>query len=133
MRLCLPIPNFSRSLALAMFGLSSFSLPSLAQYAPSCLLNGVKIYCSITSFAQSKGSWQRNSVVLADDRRIDLHVDRRTCREERGDKLCLARITMRDARGSGTAQGHYRVHRWEGGVSHSYAAEGVELTYFFMD
>jgi len=25
------------------------------------------------------------------------------------------------------------VHRWEGGVSHSYAAEGVELTYFFMD
>ncbi len=127
------LQSFARGLALALVGFASLTLPSRAQYAPSCLLNGVKIFCSITSFARSDSAWLKTTVVLADDRRIDLHVNRSSCREERGDTFCLARITMRDSRGSGTAQGHYRVHRWEGGVSHRFAAGGVDLTYFFMD
>lgn len=133
MRLGLHHPLLARGLVLAWVGWSSLTLPSLAQYAPNCLLNGVKIFCSITSFGRPDSAWQKTTVVLADERRIDLHVNRSSCREERGDTFCVARITMRDSRGSGTAQGHYRLHRWEGGVSHTYAAGGVELTYFFMD
>lgn len=133
MRFLPRIPVLSGGLATVLIGWASLASPSQAQYAPRCLLNGVRIFCAITSFGRAEGTWQKTTVLLADDRRIDLQVNESTCRKEGNDKFCLARITMRDSRGSGSSQGFYQLHRWEAGVSHRYKARALDLTYFFMD
>jgi hypothetical protein len=127
------IPALSGGLATVLICWASLVAPSQAQYAPRCLLNGVRIFCAITSFGRAEGTWQKTTVVTADDRRIDLQVNESTCRKEGDDKFCLARITMRDSRGSGSSQGFYQLHRSEAGVSHRYLAGALVLTYYFMD
>lgn len=126
-------PTPSLWLTLVLIGLPGADTAALAQYSPRCLLNGVQVVCAITSYGRSGGAWQQTTIVLDDERRIDLHVDRSTCQEEKGDTSCSARITMRDSMGSGSAMGRYLMHRSEGGVSHRYWAGGIDLTYFFMD
>jgi hypothetical protein len=120
-------------LTLALLGWPGVGTSALAQYSPRCVLNGVQVFCAITSYGRPGGPWQKTTIVLDDERRIDLHVDRSTCQEEKGDTSCSARITMRDSMGSGSAMGRYLMHRSEGGVSHRYWAGGIDLTYFFMD
>ena len=126
-------PTPSLWLTLVLIGLPGADTAALAQYSPRCLLNGVQVVCAITSYGRPGGAWQQTTIVLDDERRIDLHVDRSTCQQEKGDTSCSARITMRDSMGSGSAMGRYLMHRSEGGVSHRYWAGGIDLTYFFMD
>jgi hypothetical protein len=82
---------------------------------------------------RSEGTWQITTVVLSDDRRIDLAVNRNPLRKYCDDTFCLARITMRDSRGSRSSQGFYHLHRSEAGLSQRYKEGALDLTYIFMD
>jgi hypothetical protein len=107
--------------------------PVMGQYSPRCRLNGQQVYCAITNYAHRENGWSLTTVVLADDRRLDLEVDRDNCRRKPGETVCPARIRLRDAEGAQTLTGTYRAKHSEAGVTHQYQGGKVDLIYVFMD
>jgi hypothetical protein len=122
-----------QTLGAALLTAAFLQLPVLAQFSPKCQLNGKEVFCAMTSYGTTPDGWQRTTVVLSDDRIMKLHYDDKACRTEQGDQVCPARITVIERTGPRSVYGTYRLQRFEGGVTHRYQANGVDLRFFYMD
>jgi hypothetical protein len=127
-----PFPHLP-SLGLALLTSAFLQTPALAQFSPKCRLNGKEVFCAMTSYGATPDGWQRTTVVLSDDRIMKLHYDDKACRTVQGEQICPARITVIERTGPRSMYGTYRLQRFEGGVTHLYQANGVDLRFFYMD
>ncbi|MEB3235294.1 MAG: hypothetical protein VKM98_07690 [Cyanobacteriota bacterium] len=125
----LPVVCCCSALALALTPWSAG-----AQWSPNCTRNGRPDHCAITPVAGvSNAKQSRDIVVFADHRAYEVLVDQTSCRRvSRQQESCAATILSPPGNTRAIAASYRRTY-YEGGVKHEAIAQGLHLSYVFLD